>query len=299
MSTQLTLDLGIDATIGVRDLIIHGDIEQETAPKAKREQPSPTWECVLSDSADCAFRRRCGNRSQLLVMLVTQGQYYVTDERTGSRHQLTTARLGTFCKGATGGALTPPWSRSALQDYDAKGRAAVVALLGCGDFREMCKRDMVRMEAWAASRMGANAKCEPERRVGAGQPRVEARGADHGTQPQQGGSQRGAPPLQLLWRGARRGVRRVLPRQALRLEVCGGAWPRRDARPTAQVPRQERRAPEGRHRRLPPPPRVRHALHGVEGRLLRAAPRVRVRALPARPPRTAPPHPLLQRPAVG
>ena len=94
----------------------------------------------------------------MLEPLVTQGQYYVTDERTGSRHALTTARLGTFCKGATGDALTPPWSRHALQDYDAKGRAALVAMLGCGDFREMCKRDMVRVEAWAASRMGANAK---------------------------------------------------------------------------------------------------------------------------------------------
>ena len=34
-------------------------------------------------------------------------------------------------------------------------------MLGCGDFREMCKRDMVRVEAWAASRMGANAKWNP------------------------------------------------------------------------------------------------------------------------------------------
>lgn len=44
------------------------------------------------------------------------------------------------------------------RDYDAKGKTALVALLGCGDFREMCKRDMVRVEAWAASRMWTNAK---------------------------------------------------------------------------------------------------------------------------------------------
>ena len=157
MQTQMTLNLGIDEKVDVRSLIVHGDIEQE-APKAKREQPTPEFERVLTDGADCAFRRRCGSRSQMLVLLVTQGQYYVTDERTGSRHALTTARLGTFCKGATGDALTPPWSRHALQDYDGKGRAALVALLNTGDFREMCKRDMVRVEAWAASRMGANAK---------------------------------------------------------------------------------------------------------------------------------------------
>ena len=158
MSTQLTLDLGIDATIGVRDLIVRGDIDTPSAAKAKKAQPEPEWERVLSDGADCAFRRKCGNRSQLLVLLVTQGQYYVTDERTGSRHALTTARLGTFCKGATGDALTPPWSTRPLQDYDTKGRAAVVALLNSGDFREMCKRGMIKVEPWAASRMGANAK---------------------------------------------------------------------------------------------------------------------------------------------
>lgn len=157
MQTQLSLNLGIEEKVDVRSLIVHGDIERET-PKTKREQPTPEFERVLMDGADCAFRRRCGNRSQMLVLLVTQGKYYITDERTRSRHALTTARLGTFCKGATGNALTPPWSRQPLQDYDAKGRAAVVALLNSGDFREMCKRDMVRVEAWAASRMGANAK---------------------------------------------------------------------------------------------------------------------------------------------
>lgn len=157
MQTQLSLNLGIEEKVDVRSLIVHGDIERET-PKAKREQPAPEFERVLMDGADCAFRRRCGSRSQLLVLLVTQGQYYVTDERTGSRHALTTARLGTFCKGATGDALTPPWSRQPLQAYDAKGRTALVAMLNSGDFREMCKRDMVRVESWAASRMGANAK---------------------------------------------------------------------------------------------------------------------------------------------
>lgn len=131
MQTQLSLNLGIEEKVDVRSLIVHGNIEHET-PKAKREQPAPEFERVLMNGADCAFRRRCGNRSQMLVLLVTQGQYYVTDERTGSRQP--------------------------LQDYDAKGRVALVAMLGCGDFREMCKRDMVRVEAWAASRMGANAK---------------------------------------------------------------------------------------------------------------------------------------------
>ena len=41
-------------------------------------------------------------------MLTTQGQCYVLDERSGARHQLTAARLGSFCKGVVGDALTPP-----------------------------------------------------------------------------------------------------------------------------------------------------------------------------------------------
>lgn len=159
MQGQMVLDLGIEDKVDVRSLIVHGDIERD-APKAKRAKPAPEFERVLTDGSDCAFRRRCGGRVQMLVLLVTQGQYYVTDERAGSRHALTTARLGAFCKGAAGDALTPPWSRQPLQEYDGGGRAALVAMLGCADFREMCKRDMVRVEAWAASRMGASARLE-------------------------------------------------------------------------------------------------------------------------------------------
>lgn len=54
MQTQLTLSLGIEETIDVRDLIVHGDMERE-APRAKRSHPEPSWERVLSSGADCAF----------------------------------------------------------------------------------------------------------------------------------------------------------------------------------------------------------------------------------------------------
>lgn len=92
MQTQLSLNLGIEEKVDVHSLIVHRSIERD-APKARREQPAPEFERVLMDGADCAFRCRCGGRSQMLVLLVTQVQYYVTDERTGSRHALTTARL--------------------------------------------------------------------------------------------------------------------------------------------------------------------------------------------------------------
>ena len=154
MQTQLALELGVDQRVDVRDLIVRGEIERD-APRARRERPAPEWERVLSDGADSAFRRRRGGGSKLLVMLVTQGQFYVLDERSGERHALTAERLDSFCRGAEGDALTPPWSTRPLQDYDARGRAVLLSLLGCGDFREMCKRDMVRVDPRATSFLGA------------------------------------------------------------------------------------------------------------------------------------------------
>ena len=34
----------------------------------------------------------------------------------------------------------------------------MVTLIGCDDFLEICKRDMLRVEPWVASRIGANAR---------------------------------------------------------------------------------------------------------------------------------------------
>ena len=110
LKDQMTLSLGIEEpTLSVRDLIVRGEIEQPTTTRRK-PKPTPTYERALVDGADCAFRRKCGRKSELLVMLATQGQAYVMDERTGRRHALTSARLNSFVKDAHGDALTPPWS---------------------------------------------------------------------------------------------------------------------------------------------------------------------------------------------
>lgn len=81
MQTQMTLDLGIDQRGDVRDLIVRGDIEREAVPKARKPQPTPEWERVLSDGADCAFRRRCGelafSHSGRTLILPTMAQSYV------------------------------------------------------------------------------------------------------------------------------------------------------------------------------------------------------------------------------
>lgn len=151
MQTQLTYSLGIDEKMDVPSLIVHRDIECET-PKAKREQFTPEIERVLRHGADRAFRRRRGGRRQILVLLVTQGQYYVTDERTGSRHALTTARLGTFYKGATGDTLTPPWSRGTTT---RRARPPSSPCSAAGTSARCASA------TWCASRRGRRPACGP------------------------------------------------------------------------------------------------------------------------------------------
>ena len=82
---------------------------------------------------------------------------------------------------------------------------------------------------------GSQRQVEPQRHVGARKPRLEARGAYHGAQPLPRGAERRAQAHGLLRRGARRGRRRVLPRQALRIAVRGVPRARRYARPPAHT----------------------------------------------------------------
>ncbi|MBR3313057.1 MAG: hypothetical protein IKG18_02845 [Atopobiaceae bacterium] len=150
--SQLALDLGdTTAKLTVRDLVVRGEIETPK-PRARRPKPAPTFERALVDGADCALRRRCGAKSALLVLLATQGQAYVMDERTGRRRALTAGRLASFCRGAHDDALTPPWSVDALQDYDSAARKALVALFATDDFCQMARRDMLRVSAWELAR---------------------------------------------------------------------------------------------------------------------------------------------------
>jgi hypothetical protein len=71
---QLALDLGdTTAKLTVRDLVVRGEIETPRA-SVRKPRPVPTFERALVDGADCALRRRCGAKSELLVLLATRGQ---------------------------------------------------------------------------------------------------------------------------------------------------------------------------------------------------------------------------------
>ena len=87
----------------VRDLIIHDEIannEPAAKPRRPRKAPAaPTWEVVLQDHADAAVRRKTTKTSRLLVLLMSQNQFYIKDEKTDEIESLNATNLQNFLKG--------------------------------------------------------------------------------------------------------------------------------------------------------------------------------------------------------
>lgn len=86
----------------VRDLIITDSIatNEPAAPRKPRKAPvAPTWEVVLQDHCDAAVRRKTAKTSRLLVLLMSQNQFYIKDEKSGAVTQLDAASLQNFMKG--------------------------------------------------------------------------------------------------------------------------------------------------------------------------------------------------------
>lgn len=81
-------------------LVLKGDVTeavQKTAPKKKAA--APVFECIASSGVDFVVKRTTATTSRLLVMLVSQDQYYVKDERTGVIEMLTDKVLESFFQG--------------------------------------------------------------------------------------------------------------------------------------------------------------------------------------------------------
>lgn len=100
--------------INVRDLILAtAPTANEPAPKAPakpRKKPAgPTWEVVLSDFCDGAIRRKTSKTSRLLVLLMSQGQFYIKDEKTDEVEQLDADNLAKFFAGINERLTPVPW----------------------------------------------------------------------------------------------------------------------------------------------------------------------------------------------
>ena len=87
----------------IRDLIISNADEiatNEPTPKKPRKAPAaPVWEVVLQDHCDAAIRRKTAKTSRLLVLLMSQNQFYIKDEKTGEVTKLDATSLQNFMKG--------------------------------------------------------------------------------------------------------------------------------------------------------------------------------------------------------
>lgn len=102
--------------MNVKDLILESVPETETTDittttrKPRKAPQGPTWEVVLSDACDGAVRRKTVKTSRLLVLLLSQKQYYIKDEVTDEVEKLDAKSLAAFLKGIDHGLKVVPWS---------------------------------------------------------------------------------------------------------------------------------------------------------------------------------------------
>ena len=102
--------------MNVKDLIlseIPAAETEETSPKKRKAPTGPEWEIVLQDACDGAIRRKTAKTSKLLVLLMSQGQFYIKDEVANTIEELDADNLHRFLAGAGNLWLDPvPWSTS-------------------------------------------------------------------------------------------------------------------------------------------------------------------------------------------
>lgn len=102
--------------MNVKDLILESvptadDTTAITTTRKPRKAPqAPTWEVVLSDACDGAVRRKTAKTSRLLVLLLSQKQYYIKDEVSGEVEELNDDNLANFLKGNQNGIKVVPWA---------------------------------------------------------------------------------------------------------------------------------------------------------------------------------------------
>ena len=84
----------------VKDFILDEKIteekEEKTAKKGTTAKPNVTYEVVLSADPDFAIRRKTAKTSNLLVILITQEQYYIKNEKSGKIKILDATSFGKF-----------------------------------------------------------------------------------------------------------------------------------------------------------------------------------------------------------
>lgn len=131
----------VSAPLHVRDLVLKGD------ELARSGAAKPDWDYSLAvaDGPDFALRRVRGSQSELMAVVVTQGQYYVRNEKTGRIRPLTASALRSWLDAAKLDDAPAPWLLTGQRP------AYYTDLMDCladDSVRELVKRGMVRFDRW-------------------------------------------------------------------------------------------------------------------------------------------------------
>lgn len=147
----------MEAAVSIKDLVLKPEEAAASAAPAKRERRAEAakFECVTVSGADFAVRKTKGKSSWLLAFIVSQGQYYVKNERTGDVAPLDATSMGKFASGASGRPVRvgAAW----LDDLPTgkKERDDLVAMTFSPDFAPVASSGLWKLEVgcWGGVRL--------------------------------------------------------------------------------------------------------------------------------------------------
>ncbi len=137
-----------DTTINFGDLVLRDsalEVSEKKEAKPKRCANAPVFECVSSGN-DFVIKRTTAKTSRLLVVLVSQEQYYVKDERSGKVEALSESNLESFFQGLgeTYLEIGCSWMDSF---YNCKGRREILAaMVTANGFKLAASSGMMRFD---------------------------------------------------------------------------------------------------------------------------------------------------------
>lgn len=131
--------------MNVRDLILSdiptSEANEITKVKRQRTRPVTTWEVVMSDACDGAIRRKTAKTSRLLVLLMSQGQFYIKDENNDKVEMLDATNLAKFLAGSNLLYDVVPWCDS-IGGGSKKNAAEFVRIANDDNFQWLAKRGL-------------------------------------------------------------------------------------------------------------------------------------------------------------
>lgn len=121
-------------SVNFSDLVLKGESLQ-TPKKTAKKAAVPTFECVACSGADFVVKRSTPSASRLLVMLVSQSQFYIKVEKNGEILPLTEKTLESFFQGL--GERRVHIGCSWLESFtnDKKSRAALIQTINIDGFK--------------------------------------------------------------------------------------------------------------------------------------------------------------------